>query len=146
MSFVLRRIARTPEDARPMGRTSRSLNRMESPRRVAMIISSPGLARCTQPKRSPVCSFMAIMPDLRTSVNCRASVFLMTPCSVIMVRNNSPSLFFFGTGRMDVTRSEAASARKFAIALPLETRLPSGSSNARIWYALPRDVKKRSSS
>ena len=124
LSSFLRLIPLTPLVALPMSLMPFSLNLMEIPFLVTIVISLSPSVILTLFKLSPSSIFMAIIPPLRGLLKAERAVFLTIPFSVTIISllPSSKSATLISAAIC----SSPFSSSRFTIALPLERRPPSG--------------------
>ncbi len=126
LSPALRSIPFTPCEARPVSRTSASLNRMALPSSLTiMAFISPSVSMASR-SSSPSVRFMAISPLLRIFTYWLNSVFFTRPFAVTMRILAFLALFTSSSlyESTEVTISLGLSERRFTIAFPFEIREP----------------------
>ena len=111
---------RTPIEVRPWNtRTSVTGKRMHWPPALVSSTSSRSVQICTSTIASPSSSFMAMMPERRTSTKSDSLLRRTVPRVVANITSRSPQVFSSsGSGMMVVMVSPCSSGRMLISALP----------------------------
>ena len=120
---------RTPTEFRPAKtRTSGTGKRMHWPCAVVRITSSASVQVSTERIASPSPSFMAMMPERRTSTKSESLLRLTVPPVVANITSSASQLASSsGSGMIVVMRSPSASGSRLISALPRACGAASGS-------------------
>ena len=119
---------RTPIEVRPWNtRTSGTGKRMHCPPALVSSTSSFSVQICTSTIASPSASFMAMMPDRRTSTKSDSLLRRTVPLVVANITSSSAQDFSSsGSGMMVVINSPCSSGRMLISALPRACGAASG--------------------
>ena len=120
MSFLASAMPRTPIEVRPVKtRTSVTGKRMHWPPAAVSSTSSRSVQICTSTIASPSPSFMAMMPERRTSTKSDSLLRRTVPPVVANITSRLPQEdSSSGSGMMVVMRSPCSSGRMLISALP----------------------------
>ena len=129
MSLAASAMPRTPIEVRPWNtRTSATGKRMHWPPALVSSTSSRSVQICTSTIASPSSSFMAMMPERRTSTKSDSLLRRTVPRVVANITSSSPQVCSSsGSGMMVVMSSPCSSGRMLISALPRDCGAAAGS-------------------